>query len=186
MHTERITERVLLPPLPVLDCHCPDFCPSRKLTDLNRATLLIFILSRMTGALLLTHNDCVTHFVQRVERWFSDCLQNPQIPSPQAACWLSPYVLQNCSRKETLKNQKLLSVKLASAQDMQARGMDLLILHRPKSKAYQQLSLTFEMFLIMSLRKYSQGDRTDWSSKEITLNDYNIIYKFGFFYFCKC
>lgn len=89
-------------------------------------------------------------------------------------------------KKRNAEESKLLSVKLASAQDMQARGTDLLILHSPESKAYQQLSLTFEMFLIMSLRKYSQGDRTDWSSKEITLNDYNIICKFIFFYFCKC
>lgn len=66
----------------------------------------MFILLRVTRALLMTHNDCITHFVQRVERWFSDCLQTPQIPSPQAACWPSPYVLQNFSRKEKLKNQK--------------------------------------------------------------------------------
>lgn len=41
LHTDRkgILESLLLSPLPVLDCHCPDFCPGRKATDLNYANL---------------------------------------------------------------------------------------------------------------------------------------------------
>lgn len=53
------------------------------------------------------HSKPLTHFVQRAERWFSDCPQIPQIPSQQAACWPSPYALQNFFwRGETTREWK--------------------------------------------------------------------------------